>query len=365
MCKHRLEERKIMTLGDGNNCCVKCSKNGSIKEYFGCQQSFCQEHWQKHRTSLTEQLDEFNRKQEVFQEELDRDTFDYPLLSSVYAWERKSMRKIQEIAEKAREDLATWTERTKKEVKHSLDHMTEEIHSTKTLNNYTELDLRKWTRQLEELRNLFEKPNTISLIEDDDSDSYIRPIKILVKQPLTPLSSSSVVVAKPLFHKTTSFVPEHFEKMHGPCALSDENRVVTHGSYRAGLSQISGCNHYSHGKHLIDLLIEKKGERNLFIRIVSSSHQIISPTLDYSVHGWWNSEHKIINGESKGGDVDDSMQSGDRITLTIDCDHRQVVLEYHRTEKHVHLPIQLQVCPFPWKMLVRLLNTGDSIRILS
>ena len=355
-----------MTLDLESNDCRKCSKNISSRKCSGCKQSLCRTHWKQHRASLAEQLNEFDRKHEVFQGELNRDTFNHPLLSSIYAWERKSIRTIQEIAETAREDLQQWTERTKKDVKHSLDRMIEEVSTMKTLDDYTELDLQKWTKQLEELRNLLEKPTAISVVEDQNTVSYIRPIKLLEKQRSSSSISSPMIgeTIKPFSHLSAHSMEEHFVKMYGPCELSDENHLVTHSSYRAGLSQISGFNHYSNGQHKIDFFIEKKGEKNLFIGIISSSHLIILPTFDYSVHGWWNLEHQIINGESKGGDVNGSMQSGDKITLNIDCDNQQLALECHRTGKLVHLPVALHVCPFPWKMLVRLLNTGDAIRIL-
>lgn len=340
-----------MTLDLKNVDCRKCAKNISIRPCFEYEQSLCRKHWKKHREILAEQLNEFHRKQGRFQEELNRDTFHHPLLTSIYAWERKSIRKIQEIAETAREDLQQWTERTKKEVKQSL----EQISSTKKSDDYTELDLQKWTKQLEEFRNLFEKPTTISLIEDENTASHIRPIKIL---------ESSSKVDETISHRSAHAIEEHFVKMYGPCDLSDENHLVIQNNYRAGLSQVSGFNHYSNGQHTIEFVIEKKGEKNVFIGIFSSSHQIISPTFDYSVHGWWNLEHKIINGESKCEDGNESMQSGDRITLNIDCDHQQLALKCHRTGKIVQLPIRVEVCPFPWKILVRLLNTGDAIRIL-
>ncbi|CAF4450785.1 unnamed protein product, partial [Adineta steineri] len=51
--------------------------------------------------------------------------------------------------------------------------------------------------------------------------------------------------------------------------------------------------------------------------------------------------------------------------LIIDCDNQKLYLEHHRTKRLEHLPIKLDVCPFPWKILVRLLTTGDCIRILN
>jgi gas vesicle protein len=47
------------------------------------------------------------------------------------------MRKIQEIAEKARNDLQEWMDKTKNHVKISLDQLTEQIQSSEKLNNYT------------------------------------------------------------------------------------------------------------------------------------------------------------------------------------------------------------------------------------
>jgi hypothetical protein len=273
------------------------------------------------------------------------------------------MRKIQEIAEKARNDLQQWTKRTTIEVKKSLNQITEQLRSTEKSNNYTELDLKKWTKQLDALRNLLEKPSTISIVEDRKSSSCIRTIKVIDKQPtVSPLIVLETNQSLP--HKTTASAQEHFMKMYGPCKLSEDNRVMTHLNYRAGLSQISGNHHYSSGRHAIDFLIEKKGMKNLFIGVISASHKIISPTFDYSVHGWWNLEHMIINGETKIDETNESFQSNDKITLIIDCDNRQIQLVHHRTEKFLSLPIKLEVCPFPWKLLVRLLTTGDCIRIV-
>jgi hypothetical protein len=343
-----------MTLEAENKRYVKCSKNvlsGNTGQFT------------KHRLHLAQQMDELCQKQEILQQDLDRNTLDYPLLSSIYAWERKSMRKIQEIAEKARNDLQQWTKRTKNEVKKSLDQITEQLHSTETSDNYTDLDLQKWTKQLDALRNLLENPSTISVVEDGESSSSIRTIKVVDKQP-TVRSLIALETNQSLSNKATDSVREHFVKMYGSCKLSEEDRVVTNSSYRAGLSQISGNHHYSSGRHAVDFFIEKKGDKNLFIGIISASHKIIAPTFDYSVHGWWNLEYTIINGETKSGETNESFESDDKITLIIDCDNRQIQLVHHRTEKLVYLPIKLEVCPFPWKILIRLLTTGDCIRIV-
>ena len=171
-----------MALDTSKQLCAKCEKSGCVAICYGCQQSFCTKHFMKHRLYLSQQMDDLSQKHELFQQDLNRDNFEHPLLSSIYAWERKSMRKIQEIAEKARNDLQQWMDKTKNEVKISLNQITEQLQSSEKSDNYTEIDLRKWTKQLEELRNLLEKPSTISIVEDEKPSSFIRTIKVIEKQ---------------------------------------------------------------------------------------------------------------------------------------------------------------------------------------
>jgi hypothetical protein len=352
-----------MTLDTGGKICNQCMVSEGIAMCYGCQQSFCTEHFNKHRLHLSQQMEDLSQKQKLFQQDLNRDKFEHTLLSSIDSWERKSMRKIQDIAEKARNELHQLMEKIKNEIQISLNHINEQVQSSKKADNYTELDFSRWTKQLEELRNLLEKPSTISIIEDEQPSSSIRTIKVIDK-PSTSYSSLQLEKNQSLVQKSIDSIQEHFVLMFGSCKLSEEDHVATHSSYRAGLSQITGINQYSFGKHSIQFLIENKGNKNMFIGIISSSHKVISPTFDYSVHGWWNLDHFIVNGETKGGDNNELIQTGDKITLITDCDNQEIQLEHHSTGRHVCLPVKLEVCPFPWKILIRLLAEGDSIRIL-
>jgi hypothetical protein len=259
------------------------------------------------------------------------------------------MRKIQEIAEKAREDLRDSMEKTKREVKISLTQINDEFDAYEISDDFTEIDLQRLTKKLDELQNLLENSATISVVQDKRSSSIIRGIQII------PLPGTESIEP----------IQEQFVHTFGPCKLSEDNRVATHSNYRAGLSQISGYHSYSSGKHSIKFAIENKGKRNIFIGIHSASDQLSSIAFDHSIHGWWNLDYMIINGETQeGGENNEIIQNGDRITLTMDCDHQQIQFHHHRAKRIVQLPIKLDLCPFPWKILVRLLNTNDCIRIL-
>ncbi len=171
-----------MALDTSKQLCAKCERSGCVAICYGCQRSFCTKHFMKHRSYLSQQMEELSHKHELLQQDLNRDKFEHPLLSRIYAWERKSTRQIQEIAEQARSDLQKWMDKTKIEVQTSLNQINEQKQSSEKSDNYTELDLRKWTKQLEELRNLFDKPSTISIVEDEKPSSIIRTIKVIEKQ---------------------------------------------------------------------------------------------------------------------------------------------------------------------------------------
>ncbi|CAF3738868.1 unnamed protein product [Adineta steineri] len=343
--------------------CVQCKNTGCIAMCYGCQESFCTKHFIKHRLYLSEQMDDIHRKYESFQKDLNRNNFEQTLLTSIHAWERKSIMKIQEIAEKARYELQQTMDNTKNDVQVLLNEIFSEFQSNSKTDNYTENDLDKWTRQLSELQNLLEKSANIFIVQDKKSSALIRGIKLTFQQQQKQSLNSNVILKTN--QDLNESIQEHFRIISGPCRLSDNDCIATHLNYRAGLSRISGIQQYSFGKHAIPFLIEKKGNKNIFIGIHSSSKSISSTTFDYSVHGWWNLDYMIINGESKGGDNNEIIQTGDRITLIIDCDNQKLYLEHDRTKRLEHLPIKLDVCPFPWKILVRLLTTGDCIRIIN
>jgi len=58
------------------------------------------------------------------------------------------------------------------------------------------------------------------------------------------------------------------------------------------------------------------------------------------------------------------IKKGDDVTLILDCDHREIRVNHHRTQQMAKISIDLQKCPFPWQILVTLDDVGDCVRIL-
>ncbi|CAF2629873.1 unnamed protein product [Rotaria sp. Silwood2] len=345
--------------------CAKCQKAGCAAKCYGCQQSYCIPHFVKHRLYLAQQMDDLQEKYKVLEKDVDENDFEQSFLSSIYAWERKAIRKIQEIAEKARNDIQEIIEKRKDEVKISLNKTLSEYGTTAKSENYTEIEIDKWTKQLSELRNSLEKPTNICIVEDRKATATIRGIKIIEQQEQSLCSNPISQTNNHTSEKLIESIQEHFVSMYGPCTISEDKSLVKHSSYRAGISQISGVNNYSSGKHSIVFLIEKKGTKNIFFGIHSAAKEVSSAAYDRSIYGWWNLDYVIMNGDNvDGNNSKEIIQTGDKITLIIDCDNQQVQFEHRRIEKLVHLPVVLSECPFPWQILIRLINSGDCIRIL-
>jgi hypothetical protein len=90
-----------------------------------------------------------------------------------------------------------------------------------------------------------------------------------------------------------------------------------------------------------------------FSGIITSLQEIISEAPETSsAYGWWDFDGCIINGQRQQFGTNGFIEKKDELTLTLNCDKRQIDLEHRRTNSHVHLFVDLQVRSFPWKFLV-------------
>ena len=122
-----------------------------------------------------------------------------------------------------------------------------------------------------------------------------------------------------------------------------------------GNSSIYGVNLYSSGTHHIRFRIMEKFYDSPFFGVITASQQNTTRVLETSsANGWWNFDFPIINGEKENRTGRDKViRRLDDLTLTMDCERKQIFLKHHRTKRLLHLPIELRACPFPWKIACR------------
>ncbi|CAF0983341.1 unnamed protein product [Rotaria magnacalcarata] len=356
--------------------CAKCSNGSAVTTCDGCQQSFCTRHFVEHRHELSQQMNNISQEHVLIRRDLSKETPKHPFFNRIDTWERESINKIQAAAETARADLRHLLDRTKNDLNLSVEKLTTELNSCQQSDDFTENDLKRWTEQLKELRKNLEIPSAISIVNEDDIESSIRLIRVYDKQqkqqvtqrPFTP-------VIRPVenrIHNIKDLIcinNEKFGEIDGKANLSEDKLVVT-CCLASILTQpiVYGTNRYSTGKHQVRFRIEKMGDLRLLFGIIRSLENISrsgqSQNNNNSLYGWWDLNEAIINGKVQTTKYRNIMTTGDELTLTLDCDSKQIQLQHHRTKRLAQVIIDLNKCPFPWKIVIRLQSAGDCVRIL-
>ena len=86
--------------------CVTCGKGTGLFKCQGCLQTFCTKHVVEHRQTLHHQLDEIIVEHDTLQEIIiDNKDRHHPLVDYIDKWELTSIKKIQQMAKKTREQV--------------------------------------------------------------------------------------------------------------------------------------------------------------------------------------------------------------------------------------------------------------------
>jgi hypothetical protein len=313
-------------------------------------------------------MDNLGQEYDVFQRDLNKEMEPHPLVSRIDEWERESMNKIKQVAEQARIDLRKLIDQNRKDLKTSMKQLTNELQSSRDSEDYTEHDLKRWLHRLKELRNELEKPLALNVIDDDDKQSVIRLIK--VNEQLDSCSSNQLIVKSDqncqVLPKLISRISEKFERIDKKSVLSENGLVATCvASHLERDSTIRGVHYYWSDIHHIRFRIEQKNCKCMFFGITTKDQANSQLTFAApSANGWWELDCYTKDGRLNKRLSTITIQTGDEITLVLDCDHSQIHFKHHRTQQTARMSIDLQKCPFPWQILITLNAVGDCVRIL-
>ncbi|CAF1028721.1 unnamed protein product [Adineta steineri] len=394
--------------------CGKCNKGAGTAMCYGCEQAFCTKHFLEHRQDLSQQMEYIGQEHDVIQRDLTHEQDTHFLITRINQWEQESITKIQIAAQSARTNLQQLLNRPKNNLQTSVSKITEELQSSRELDDYTELDIKRWTDQLQEFRKILDAPIPVNIDYEKDSRSAVRLIKINDQQSLDSLYQTSQVPEYNdwISHSSDTFLSERFDDIFGKVILSEGGLVATCAGGHADRSCVCGTSRYSVGVHYIHFRIEQTsthyhsffegglvatcagghadrscvcgtsrysvGVHYIHFRIEQTSthyhsffgiiNSLEKMTFDIwnssSFHGWWDLDYSVISGKSNRRLSPETIRMGDDVTLMLDCINRRIQLEHHRTNRTVTMSIDIQLCPFPWKIIVLLLGKDDCVRIL-
>ena len=153
----------------GRNHCAICGKERRTVSCDGCLQTFCYNHLNDHRQELSKQLDEVEVTRDLFRQILTEQTSQprkHTLMKEIDEWERDSIKKIQESAEEARQQLFRHITEHIKDIETRLSKLTDQLRTSRQENDFIETDLNQWKEELQRLKEELSKPSNIALRRD-------------------------------------------------------------------------------------------------------------------------------------------------------------------------------------------------------
>ncbi|CAF1081267.1 unnamed protein product [Rotaria sordida] len=354
--------------------CIACGDvSGRQVTCYGCQQSFCWTHLKDHQNYIEKQMDALAENYERLKADRQEDCCHHQqqqLFRQIDQWGKDSIVKIQQIADTARADLRSFIKQSEDHMKILMENLGEEIKKSRQLNNYSEIDINQWTEQLENIHSQIQTSFNIQ-IEDDEQASSITLIKIK-QNAKRSLDSNKQRVKRSRNETNNDFsvattINHHvnidrFDKVLEKSKLYEENLVAINGI--DSRSCISGANSYSNGRHSVTFSIEnvyQTGWSCFFGTMTSNESMQDDVSKMVSVYGVWSSGYHVQCGKKSGSCGKRRWNICDDVTLTFDCDNKQLRIENKRINWCQVFDIDLHSCPFPWKFIT--IIKGCQLRI--
>ena len=145
----------------------------------GCQKWLCKKHFPEHRQELTNAIGKLAEEHDAFREQVMKDEVStQTLLGRIETWENRSIYKIRRIAEAARTNVQKHFHQTKESLKASMQLLCEELKVNQIAEDFTEIELEKWTKRLQRFRQQLKRLATVRLLHDqDETIGHIRWIR--------------------------------------------------------------------------------------------------------------------------------------------------------------------------------------------
>ncbi|CAF3694381.1 unnamed protein product [Rotaria sp. Silwood1] len=338
-------------------CTSDGCKTVGILKCEGCSQIFCRKHVNEHRDLLSHQLDEIvfehDTLQQMILEEKNKEKNYHPQLKQIDKWERDSIKKIQQTANEARQQIETLIGSQKEIVSKELYNLAEELKKARIDDDFVETDLRKWTSMLKK-------------IQHDVAD--VCPSTTISEDPTKPLVAKIFVSSTRQLHLEQN---ERFGISFGNVRIAEDGFLAYHLKPGIGDAFVCGMKEYSSGKYEIRFLMNKKdSEYTMSFNIISKSTSVPKDQLDLekSSYGWYSDDNICLCGADLSlYTVHHDMigKTTFEIELLIDCDNRKISYFNEETKNRREMNVDIKKCPFPWQLLFYLYDVEDSVRLLS
>jgi hypothetical protein len=372
-------------------CCYICKE---LAGFYcnGCNRTFCSKHTDEHRQSLYEQLDWLTVDHDDLVRTLDNTSSvsqkDDQSRKIIDKWEEESIQHIQTTANEARRTLSITIQTHIDDVKKRLKLLTEKLNeANQKSDQFDERNIRQWATKLRNLKQDFITMSTFTVRVHGNKPVVMPIIKIQPDPTYEDISdkqpqqtSSGLIPIKrsislhepshtPIDRKSTLSLQkdDRFDLSSDHVKILDNGQLITHNSNKSYAS-IRGFEEYTQGEHKLFFRIEHMTSDSwVFFGIISKDASLGQRAYtDSSAYGWAGHNGVYISGKCMPdlyGYLGD-MKKNDYVELTLDCD-KQTLFLWHSCQTYKDkLSVDLQTCPFPWKLLISFYNANDSVRLL-
>ena len=166
------------------SCCICGKEKGGVR-CEGCLRIFCLSDFPKHREDLTNQLDAVGMKRDLFRQaltdtqlELEKHTY----MKEISRWENDSIKNIRKVAADTRQTLLQHLLEHHTRLDDKLHKLTDMIKQSQEENDFFEMDLDYWNRELDEMKEqLLNVPN---IVIQRDNTPFIEKISVMASGKL-------------------------------------------------------------------------------------------------------------------------------------------------------------------------------------
>lgn len=165
---------QIMPLGTSTYCC-RCRTKLSITSCEGCQEKFCNNCFNEHRTALSNEFENLVNFRNQIVEIINRPSSSTTASSDscfekINRWETEMQKKIADIAAKARAQAQQCTPQSDRNIRSELDRISSDLQQKQKTNDYLEGDIIQIRRQLQMLNDMVERFNNQIRIDTSNSN---------------------------------------------------------------------------------------------------------------------------------------------------------------------------------------------------
>ena len=328
--------------------CATCKKLAGVFICRGCEEDFCRIHANEHRQDLDRQIDELSIDHDQIQQNL-VEQFDAKcqtlLFKQIDQWERSSIENIHQFADETRNEIKQICSEQETSLAKRLKTLTDNIKQSREDDSFFETEIREWKTKLNELKDDLINCRAASIQPIDDA------IRIIPKLLIT-------ICKDGIFDQTT----EHIQ-------IVDDGKAIVHSHQTSDHAGARVQQEFSRGQHRFRFQIQHLSEKKwIFCGIVSKSTPLINTCHNSpSSYGWSSINQIFLNGKNQAGQktYKSDMDLNDILEFIIDCDRQKIRLINQRTKSAHELNINLNHCPFPWKLQFNLHFFNDRIRFLA